>query len=334
MDRLITSLATISPLNFLANSLLGHYVTIFMLHRPQPVNNIYNGICPRLLDSCLTYAQKKGFEFLSIDEVVTMSIRGDKPKKPTLCFTMDDGYLDQLTVLTPIFLKHNAKPTIFVLSDFSDNIDWPWDAKLIYLTQTTVISKIEIEFDNSVFTLSFDTLQNRISSRRQLTGFAKHLADEKQDRFLKLLEDKLQVNLPPVAPVEFAPADWESLRHYQKLGLNVGAHGKTHKVFNILSDEQVNIELTTSKNRLFQEIPTASNVYCYSSGTDKDYSSRHCALVANANFSAALSAKPGNTTLASMQQDLFNIKRHSFPSTLERFIRYSSWIEHLRSKID
>ncbi len=333
MDKLIAHLVSISPINALAVALLGHYVTIYMLHRPSPSNKIYNGTCPDLLEKCLAYAQKKQFEFASLDELIQMAIKGEKPKKPTLCFTMDDGYLDQLTVLTPIFLKYHAKPTIFVLSDFSDNIDWPWDAKIIYLSQTTQVSSVDINVDGETLSLDFSSQEKRIKSRRKMTVIAKHLTDKKQDEFLRLLEDKLAVNLPQTAPSEFAPADWESLRHYQKLGLSVGAHGKTHKVFNTLSDEQIKEELRVSKNRLLSEIPQASNVFCYSSGTNEDYSATHCHLVADAQFTAAVSAKPGNVTLNSINRDLFNIKRHGFPSSYEKFIRYSSWVEYLRSKL-
>lgn len=334
MDRLIANLVAISPLNALAIGLFGHYVTIYMLHRPSPKNKIYNGTCPDLLEKCLAYAQKKQFEFASLDELVDMAIKGEKPKKPTLCFTMDDGYLDQLTVLTPIFLKYNAKPTIFVLSDFSDNIDWPWDAKLIYLSQTTSVPSAEINNNGETLVLNFTSQEERIKSRRKITGIAKHLEDQQQNEFLDLLQDKLAVTLPKTAPEEFAPADWENLRHYQTLGLNIGAHGKSHKVFNTLSTDRIKEELTVSRNRLFAEIPQASNVFCYSSGTEEDYSLNHCSLVAEANFVAAVSAKPGNVTLSTIKQDLFNIKRHSFPANLEKFIRYSSWVEYLRSKID
>lgn len=334
MDRLIAHFVVISPLNALALGFLGHYVTIYMLHRPTPDNKSYNGTCPKLLEKCLAYAQKKRFQFASLDELVQMAIKGEKPKKPTLCFTMDDGYLDQVTVLTPIFLKYNAKPTIFVLSDFSDNIDWPWDAKLMYLAQTTEVPSVEFEYENQFFSLSFKTQSERVESRRKITAFAKHLEDKKQDSFLQMMQNKLAVTLPKTAPEAFAPADWESLRHYQKLGLNIGAHGKTHKVFNTLSNEDVMQELLESKRRLFAEIPQASHVFCYSSGTTRDYSQSHCPLVADAKFIAAVSANPGNTSLSLIKQDLFNIKRHGFPGSYEKFIRYSSWVEYLRSKIN
>lgn len=333
MDRLIAKIVAISPLNSLAIKLLGHYVTIFMLHRPTPSNKIYNGTCPKLLEKCLQYAQRMGFEFASIDEVVTMALNGDKPKRPTICFTLDDGYLDQLDVLTPILLKYNAKPTIFVLSDFSDNKDWPWDAKLIYLSQNTPVTTLELEFNGAQLHLDFSTQSDRITSRRKLTALAKHLPDQIQNELLEILEIKLQQTLPETAPAEYAPANWQALRHYQKLGLGVGAHGKTHKVFTSLTPDKIHEELLASKDRLFAEIPQASNVFCYSSGTDADYNPVHCALVADADFIAAVSAKPGNTSLSAIKNDLFNIKRHSFPAKYEQFVRYASWFELLRTKI-
>jgi peptidoglycan/xylan/chitin deacetylase (PgdA/CDA1 family) len=333
MDRLIAQIAAISPLTAMANALVGPYVTIYMLHRPAPQTKIYNGVAPDLLAKCLDYAQHK-FAISSLDELVQMAIQGEKPKRPTLCFTMDDGYLDQLTELTPIFLKYNAKPTIFVLSDFSDNIDWPWDAKLIYLCHETSVSNAEIEIEGETIRLNLQSQEDRVTSRRRINGIFKYLQDQKQDEYLELLSHNLKVTIPKTAPKEFAPADWESLRHYRKLGLNIGAHGRTHKVFNTLSEANIIQELTQSKERLMAEVPDTSNVYCYSSGTAKDYSKSHCVLVSNAGFDAAVSAEPGNTNLKEIKQDLFNIKRHGFPSKFEEFVRYSSWIEYIRSKVD
>lgn len=333
MDKFIANLVSISPLSTVAHKLLGHYVTVFMLHRPTPHNKIYNGTCPELLKKCLDYARQKNFEFATIDEVVTMALANKKPKRPTICFTMDDGYLDQLEVLTPVLLKYDAKPTIFVLSDFSDNKDWPWDAKIIYLSQNTSVPKIDLSFNDIRLDLDFSDQAVRIKSRRILTTLAKHLPDQQQDTLIKLLQEKLQLSLPPLAPAEFAPADWQSLRHYHTQGLNVGAHGRTHKVFNTLTDDKVFEELTIAKKRLCAEIPEASNVFCYSSGTDADYSAKHCPIVAQAGYSAAVSAKPGNTSLAAIKKDLFNIKRHSFPAKYEQFVRYASWFELIRSNL-
>jgi peptidoglycan/xylan/chitin deacetylase (PgdA/CDA1 family) len=334
MDKFIANLVSISPLSKVAHKLLGHYVTIFMLHRPTPHNNIYNGTCPELLKKCLEYAGRNNFEFATIDEVVTMAMANEKPKRPTICFTMDDGYLDQLEVLTPVLLEYDAKPTIFVLSDFSDNRDWPWDAKIIYLSQNTTVPKIDLSFNDMRLDLDFSDQAVRIKSRRILTALAKHLPDQQQDELIKLLQEKLQLTLPSLAPAEFAPADWQSLRHYHAQGLNVGAHGRTHKVFSSLTDDKVIEELTLAKTRLLAEIPDASNVFCYSSGTDADYSAKHCPMVAQADYSAAVSAKPGNTSLSAIKKDLFNIKRHSFPAKYEHFVRYASWFELIRSNLD
>jgi peptidoglycan/xylan/chitin deacetylase (PgdA/CDA1 family) len=333
MDRIISNIVNIPPLDSLALKLFGHYVTIFMLHRPTPANGIYNGTCPKLLERCLSYAEKKNFQFANIDDIVTMALSGTEPERPIVCFTMDDGYLDQLTVLTPVLLKFGAKPTIFVLSDFSDKMDWPWDAKLIYMAQATAISKSLFTFEQFNFELDFTGQQERIISRRKLTSIAKYLPDNKQDEFIDSLQKHLQVQLPKTAPADFAPADWDSLRYYHDLGLNVGAHGKTHKIFNSLSDEKITQELLSCKERLFSEIPDASNVFCYSSGTDSDYSAEHCPLVAKAKYIAAVSAKPGNTSLGTIRSDLFNIKRHSFPAKYDQFIRYTSWFELLRTKM-
>src|SRR6187402_1686971 len=130
MDKLLTHVLGFKPLNKFINKLLGHYVTIFMIHRSVAKDDSYQGLSPELLEQCLIYAKNNNYHFASLDEVVHNAMNDIQPERPTLCFTLDDGFDDQVKELVPILLKYGAKPTIFVLSNFVDGLDWPWDSRL------------------------------------------------------------------------------------------------------------------------------------------------------------------------------------------------------------
>ncbi|RYY77043.1 MAG: polysaccharide deacetylase family protein [Gammaproteobacteria bacterium] len=333
MDKIIKKAVEFKPLTFMANQLIGHYVTIFMIHRPLSKENNYQGLNPQLLDECLTYAKQLGFVFASIDEIWNDALNGVKAQRPTLCFTIDDGFEDQLTDLVPVLLKHNAKPTLYVLVDFVDNLNWPWDYKLIYLINKTNIAQLKFTHRDQEFTFNLSTPEEKIISRRALVRYMKYLPQADFKMLMDEITEKLQVALPTKIPEPYVAAKWDDLREYEKKGLRIGSHACSHRVFNSLSLEEVNEELVRAKTRLAEELQSPSNIFCYPSGTSLDYSSEHAPLLKELGYSGAVSATPGNTNYEFIKNDPYNIRRHSFPGSLDRFIRYASWFEAMRSKL-
>jgi len=333
MDKIIKKAVEFKPLTAVANQLIGHYVTIFMIHRPLSKESNYHGLDPKLLDQCLTYAKQQGFNFSSIDEIFNDALNGVMPDRPTLCFTLDDGFDDQLNELVPILLKHNAKPTLYVLVDFVDEVDWPWDYKLVYLITHTKVTELTFTHNNNSFVLDLSSQEAKICSRRTLVKYAKYMSREDLAKLMVQLIELAGIQPPNQAPEFYKPADWESLRKYEKEGLTIGSHACSHRVFSSLPLEVVRNEVARAQLRLNSELTSPSKIFCYPSGTNKDYSEIHAPVLKELGYPAAVSAVAGNTDFQSIKNDSYNIKRHSFPSSFDRFVRYASWFEAVRSKL-
>lgn len=333
VDKFLLKLLSSYLLNSCVNKLLGHYVTIYMIHRPAAKDGLYHGLSHELLEQCLIYAKKQNYHFASLDEIVNDAIHGRVPSRPTLCFTIDDGFSDQVEELVPLLLKYDAKPTIFVLTHFVDGIDWPWDSKIAYIVNNTSCCLNYLSYNGVQFPLDFSSMENKILTRRSLVKYAKYLPSQELNNFMEVIAKELAVSPPLVAPALYTPTSWERLRHYESLGLKVGSHACTHRVFSSLALDTVKEELIQAKNRLEAELNLPSQVFCFPSGTDKDFSAVHADLVRELGYMAAVSATPGNNTMTSIKQTLYTITRHTFPNTLARFARYSSWFEVIRSKL-
>lgn len=331
-EKVITWLAGQQWMDSLTRMLMGPYVTIFMLHRTQPAEQHFHGCDPVVLENCLRYAVRQGYQFASLDELVTMAAQGVTPSAPLLCFTIDDGFRDQVSTLAPVLLRYQAKPTLFVLTDFVDGKDWPWDAKLMYMTQHSPLASAEFAFAGQQFSLNLSNAAGRIAARRQLVNFTKYLPGDQIDEFLQLVSARLDIALTTQAQPGYEAATWDELRAAQAQGLIVAAHGCNHKVFSGLSPAQVSQQLANSRARVQSEMPGCSNVFAYPSGTVRDYDRSHNALVAEAGFVGAVSAIPGNSRFSDIRHDAFNIPRHSFPDNEFQFARYCSWVEFLRSR--
>lgn len=313
--------------------LVGPYVTIYTLHRPSPANHSFHGIDEHLLDRSLQFAIDRGYRFASIDEVVEAAVNQRELTQPTLCFTLDDGYADQVSRLIPVLLKYQAKPTLFTITDFVDGVDWPWDAKISYIVWRTTRSPLEIENEGKHMMIDCSSPGHRINSRRRLSQHAKTLTKVQLDKFLRDLERDCDVELPDSAPDDYAPTSWDSLRQYESQGLRVGAHSRSHFVLNALSEDEILQELKHSKLRVESELRNPSKVFCYPSGTSKDFSLSHPRLVEQVGFSSAITTISKPTNLALIRNNLYQIDRIGFPETFDKFVRYSSWIEVLRSRL-
>lgn len=332
MDNILGKALEIEPLSNITYRLLGHFVTIFMLHRPAHTRGSATGHAPELLNQCLDFAARKKFHFATPDQIVHLAQTGQAPRRPTLCFTIDDGYADEVQQLCPVFFKYSIPPTIFVLSRFVSQEDWPWDAKLAYLFSQSATQRIDCNLLGSEFHLDLSCAEARIKSRRTIVGFAKTLKATQIIQLTEQLAHHLAIELPQRAPDAYQAATWEELRHFEKQGLNVGSHGCSHFTLNSLSHQEVISELHAAKARLTQELSNPSQIFCYPSGTSRDFSPEHIKLVKDAGYLGALTANPGNTTLAQIKDAPFTILRHAFPNDFETFVRYTSWFEALRTR--
>lgn len=318
----------------LMNSVVGHYATIYMIHRPRPLDGAYEGVSPALLEQCILYAKSAGFEFASVDDVIEKALAKQKPARPTLCFTLDDGYQDQLDQLVPVLLKHDCKPTLFTIADMVDGVDWPWDSKISDAVWHAQQQQLNFSFRDQPFALDVSSADAKRRSRRELTRFGKRLPADQLNEYVIALLHALNVDPHREIPPSYQPTNWECLRNAEQAGLRIGSHACSHRVFSALSNEQVTDELTRAQDLLRRELVNPSRVFCYPSGTATDFSAQHTELVKNTGFFiGAVTSMPGNISQAQIAAQPFLVKRHSFPASFEKFVRYSSWLEYIRSSI-
>jgi|GEM_PF-1093771 len=322
-----------SVLDRFMTKLFGSFVTIFTIHRPTPISGAYNGLDEKLLEKCLGYAKDRGYQFLSIDQIVADAAQGVQYKQPTICFTLDDGYSDQANRLLPLLLAERASPTLFVITDFIDQQLWPWDAKLTYLIWNTPLQSLHLVIGAQTLLFDLSSTNKRVAARREAIQAVKLLDPSLHAATILNIAKACQVSIPELPPIEFEPVSWQVLRGLETQGLRVGSHSQSHLIFNSATEATISSELEYSKQRLSAELKNPSSVFCYPLGTRKDFSVNHIELVKAAGFNSAISTISNVTTLRSIQQSPFQIQRIAFPSTFEKFVRYTSWKEALRSKL-
>jgi len=316
----------------LLTGLLGSWATVFTLHRPPAVSGAYEGIRPEFLAEALRFVQARGYEFISVDELVARALRGDSLRR-CLCFTLDDGFADQLEQLVPVLLRYEAKPTLFVITDLVDGAGWPWDNQLAHLCWQAPAGLYSVHLAGQAVAVDLSSPAARRTTRRQLTRLAKAMQRPAIEALLVQLQACVGFNIPQAAPSEYQPATWQQLRQAEAQGLRIGCHARSHFTFNALSDAEVAAELAHAKARLAAELVQPSAVFCYPSGTQNDFAPHHEPLVQQAGFSAAVSTLSKNTCAQAIQQAPYRIQRIGMPQQLNHFVRYISWFEYLRGRM-
>ncbi|GGY82315.1 hypothetical protein GCM10011613_28850 [Cellvibrio zantedeschiae] len=315
------------------NRLVGPFATIFTLHRPDPGNGAYNGASEDLLKKCLDYANKKNYQFMSVDKLVDDSLNFRSPDQPIICFTLDDGYSDQATRLLPTLIDYGTSPNLFVITDFIDQQMWPWDAKLTYLIWKTSLSSCNVSIGAHKLTLDLSTKEKRIITRRKINKLIKTLPHAQLLEAIDIISSACQLTLPNEIPNDFKSITWQELRDLESKGVRIGSHTKSHIVFNSSSGALITHELEQSYLKLKTELSDPSSVFCYPLGSHNDFSSHHIALIKEAGYKSAVSTISNITNPTQIRKNPFQIQRIAFPNNFDTFVRYTSWREAVRSKL-
>src|SRR5204863_2955954 len=100
--------------------LVRNTVPIFMLHRFVDRDLGSRGCEPRVLRAQLEYLRKNKFDLVAVS-----ALDCDTPQRrwtrPSVAFTVDDGYMDFASVAAPVFAQFDCPVTVFVVTGVVDD---------------------------------------------------------------------------------------------------------------------------------------------------------------------------------------------------------------------
>lgn len=232
-----------------------HYAgagVIFMLHRVVPSGQpfLYPGyeVPADFLDSMLAYVTSAGWDVVSLSEMVRRLESGVNSSKRFVCFTLDDGYADNLTVAEPVFRRYNAPFAVYVTTGLIERQMFYWWGALEELILRQ--SKIEINMPDSGGVRAFVT--STLLEKRAAYDAIDGLCHKHNDRFFPLLEEAFARY--DVDPVQILDRDAMTVDQVRTLARNplatIGAHGVTHRRMSHMSDADLCSELRDSRKQL------------------------------------------------------------------------------------
>lgn len=288
-------------------------VPIFLLHRAA---NIEFGIHGFDLDDLMTFVdrvQASGARIVSLAEIVQMSTDKRQPREPIVAFTVDDGYYDQATKLGSAFAERGLPLTIFLITDFLDGLDWPWDAKVAHAFAASKKTNACVSIGRIRFDFDLSTARRKTLSRREFQLICKSLSDSQLQEGITNLFEELEVELPQQPPPQYAAMSWAQARELESRGISFAPHSCTHRVLSNLSKEEVTRELSDSWQRLSAEMNNALKMIAWPIGQSEDFGEKERLIAKSLGYQAAIAARHQYTVI-SEQTDSFLLDRFGFGS--------------------
>lgn len=301
---------------------------IFMLHRFRDPSIGYildnDAVSADLLERCFSYLRNNDYAVLSLKEVIK-KITNDQKLYKTVCFTVDDGYIDFKNIAFPICRTYNIPITIFITTGFIDGNIMMWWDKIEYLVRNTAKKNLEASLPapTNQITVPLRSGQDKVNAVQLLTNSLKYLSHDVLLAFIEDLSINLEVPLPQSVPSEYAAMTWQDVQTLQSQKINFEPHTLTHPILSRLTvpaqQQQISGSIRAIKNRL----GTAPSIFCYPNGTVKDFTQETVDLVKSNGMLAACSTEPGFLN-SSLQEQQYRIPRIPFPRHFEQFVLYIS----------
>jgi peptidoglycan/xylan/chitin deacetylase (PgdA/CDA1 family) len=333
VKRLLIPVLANRPVAAIASHYFGHGIPIFMLHRMDTgENGTVGGTRPDHLRRCLQYLVKHGYVFLSLEQLVTELKNGRSPPPRAVSFTMDDGYADQANIAAPIFKEFKCPLTFFVITGMLDQILWPWDAQVAWITGASKRATLETSVADKPFTLPLRNIEERRHAKRELHNAVRELPSNQVGEKINRIARDAGVTVPEKPPAAWQPMSWEMARQLERQGIQFAPHSVSHNVLSRLDDKSMQQEINDSWHALARELLHPLKLFCYPTGRVIDYGTREIDALRESGFTGAVTTTPGYTKqLDANDEWLFRIPRFSLPESMHDFIQCCTWIEYVKS---
>lgn len=268
---------------------------VYMLHHISEKNpkgiptNEDLKISPAFLEDIIIKYKKRGFNFISLDQLCEIINSNQTPKQPFISLTLDDGYLDNYTQALPVFERHKIPFTIFVATDFIDQnaILW-WDILEDIIQRNDQIIYGDISYSCRTFQEKWDVFR---FIRENILGID-------QIRLKEKLTKKLNnYDIDWYEPIRRQSMSWEQVKEISQHSLcTIGGHTVSHLALNKLSDYEFNKEVSDGITKIQEKIGKPIHHFAYPYGSPKEIGEREYRLISNFNFKTVFTSYGGCIT--------------------------------------
>jgi peptidoglycan/xylan/chitin deacetylase (PgdA/CDA1 family) len=268
---------------------------IFMLHQVSPKRhgefspNRGLMVTPEYLDAVLSDVKQARLDIVSLDEARSRITSGDTSNR-FACFTLDDGYKDNLEYAYPVFSKHKAPFTIYVPSDYPDGKGELWWVGL----EEVIASASEIKFKtgNDTARLRCVTVEEKSTAFERIYNHYRNQDTEAQRGLISGLCDAHGVDMGALC--RDLIMTWDEIRKLAADPLvTIGAHTVAHHALAKLPEQSVRDEMKLGADRIKKELGAWPEHFSYPYGSPDSAGPREFSIARELGFKTAVTTRKG-----------------------------------------
>jgi peptidoglycan/xylan/chitin deacetylase (PgdA/CDA1 family) len=236
---------------------------------------------------------------LPLQQAVEQLFEGNIPAR-ALAITFDDGYADNEQLAAPILKKLGLSATFFISTSFLDG-GCMWNDGVIEAVRACRKDRLDLS-ELGLGAYSLDTISARRRCIDDILKRIKHLEQNQRHATTQAIVAAAGGNR-----AQRLMMTRQQVRSLRQMGMEIGAHTKTHPILARLEPGAALAEIRDGKTELEQIVDEPVDLFAYPNGVpDQDYSAAHARMVRESGFKAAVSTAVG---AASIRSDRYQLPR-------------------------
>ncbi len=268
---------------------------IYMLHRVSPhrqsgfAPNRGLTVTPDYLASVLAETRQAGLDIVSLDEARRRLRDGDCNTR-FACFTLDDGYRDNLEHAHPIFAAHDAPFTVYIPSEYPDGRGELWWVALEEIIAAG--SSIEIAAANGSAVLPIITDAEKYGAFDHIYRNLRNMDQDAQRTEISALCARHGFDM--AALCRKLIMTWDEVRQLAADPLvTIGAHTAGHYALAALPEARAREEMKSGADRIAEELGVWPEHLSYPYGDPNSAGPREFRIAAELGFKTAVTTRRG-----------------------------------------
>jgi peptidoglycan/xylan/chitin deacetylase (PgdA/CDA1 family) len=269
-----------------------------------------NHVSVSFLEQAIQLYRRKSIDILTLDEALLASAKDST--RPYVCFTFDDGYLDNATLALPMFRKYSAPMTIFVTSATLDrDLEDYWWGQLRHV----VMENDELEGEEINAKLPACTEMEKGAAYNHVAMLIKTgaLPSERAQLFFS------RYGVTPHEALNrdcLSEGDVRCLARTEPL-VQIGAHSTNHAPLAMLDAKVAENDIVMNKVRLENLTCREVRHFAYPYGDRRSCGMREFEMVRAAGFASGVTTIDGNVRREHLERR-WSIPRRRVLGTIER----------------
>lgn len=196
----------------------------------------------------------------TLGEMATRFTLGDRPERPLLAITFDDGQRDNFEHARPVLARHGAQASFFVVADATENDQTLWHDRVAY-----GVSALRARDARRAAALLSELGVSREDAdpENAAVGLLKAREPEARERWIALVE---AAHEGARRPSWDGMMSWQQLKQLHAEGHEIGSHSQTHPILPLVSDARLQDEVAGSRQLMRQKLQFEIESFCYPNG--------------------------------------------------------------------